>query len=61
MAPKLEKIYMGEVCGQKTIRLDWDNNRHHEVMISGQADVDRTVDALMLLARLIGNDPHLCA
>jgi hypothetical protein len=61
MEPKLEKIWLGEVKGQKTIRLDWDNDRHHEVMISGQADVGRTVEALLSLARLIGKDPHLRA
>lgn len=61
MAPKLERLWMGEVKGQKTIRLDWDNDRHHEVMISGRADVDRTVEALLQLARLIGNDKHLRA
>jgi hypothetical protein len=61
MPPKLKKLWMGECGGQKTIRLDWDNDRHHVVMINGCADVDCTVDALLSLVGLIRNDPHLRA
>ena len=42
-----------------SIRLDWSNDRHHEIVIQGRCNVDDVVDALLSLARMIGNDPNL--
>lgn len=44
-----------------SMRLDWSNDRHHEIVILGNRNVGDVVDALLSLARLIGNDPNLKA
>lgn len=62
MKPRLEKIWQGEgPLGMKSIRLDWSNDRHHEIVIQGRGNVGDVVDALLSLARLIGKDPNLQA
>lgn len=62
MEPQLEKIWQGEGLHEmKSIRLDWSNDRHHEVVIRGRGNVDEVVDALLSLARMIGEDPKLKA
>ena len=60
MEAKLEKIWMGETAdGRKTIRIDWSNDRHHEVVIRGFANVDNAKEALLSMASLIGRDRNL--
>lgn len=62
MEPRLERIWQGEgPLKMKSIRLDWSNDRHHEVVIQGNGTVDDVRDALLSLAQLIGKDPHLKA
>jgi len=59
---RLEKLWQGEGFNKMpSIRLDWSNDRHHEIVIQGRGNVDDVVDALLSLARLIGNDPNLRA
>lgn len=58
--PRLENIWQGVgPLNMKSIRLDWSNDRHHEVVIQGRGEVDDVADALRYLAALIDNDPHL--
>jgi hypothetical protein len=58
--PTLVKICQGEGLNRtKTIRLDWSNDRHHEVIIQGRGNVDDVRDALRSLAHLKGNDQNL--
>lgn len=58
--PHLEKIWQGEGPDKMpSIRLDWSNDRHHEIVIQGWTYVDNVVEALLSLARLIDNDPNL--
>lgn len=60
MEPQLEKIWQGEGFNKmKSIRLDWSNDRHHEIVIQGRGNVADVVDALLSLVRLIDNDPNL--
>ena len=62
MKPHLEKIWQGEgPLKMKSIRLDWSNDRHHEVVIQGKGTVDDVRNALLSLAHLVGNDPNLRA
>ena len=62
MNPHLRKIWQGKgPNNSKTIRLDWSNERHHEVIIEGAGDVDDVRDALYQLAHLVFNDPNLRA
>ncbi len=60
MATKLERVWLGDgPGGTKSIRLDWDNDRHHEVVIGPVCDADAVREALLQMAHLVGRDPHL--
>lgn len=60
--PLLEKIWQGEGPDKMpTIRLDWSNDRHHEIVIHGRGNVVNVFEALISLARLVGKDPNLIA
>jgi hypothetical protein len=59
MSPKLEKLWMSKFDGKKTLRLDWDNDRHHEVVIEAHASADEVRSALLQMAVMIDNDIHL--
>lgn len=62
MKPHLEKIWQGAGPNKMpSIRLDWSNDRHHEIVIQGWTCVDDVADALISLAHLIKNDPNLRA
>lgn len=56
----LEKIWQAQSFdGDIAIRLDWSNDRHHQVIIRHNRNVECVADALIQLARLIRGDIHL--
>lgn len=60
MSVQLKKIHQdNDVHGMKTISLQWSNDRHHMVAISESGTVEDVINALMRLARMVSNDPHL--
>lgn len=61
MRPQLERLWQGRgrVFGVSSIRLDWSNDRHHEVTIRGGGNVDDVAEALLLMASIIKNDRNL--
>lgn len=56
MGPRLTRLWMDDFHDRKTIRLDWDNDRHHAIAIEGRVTVDDVRTALLEAARMIGND-----
>lgn len=59
MNPNLTKLWIREFDGRKEIRADFDNDRHHAVMIESPHRIYQVANALMILARNIAQDPHL--
>ncbi|HEX9812084.1 MAG TPA: hypothetical protein VGA88_08370 [Burkholderiales bacterium] len=53
---KLEKISIGEFQGQRAIRLDWSNDRHHAIVIQHPDGPDTVADALRRLAIIVHDD-----
>jgi len=58
--PKIEKIWLNEmpVSGVE-LRLDWDNDRHHAVVVSYPFGAKQVADAMVSAAQLINRDRNL--
>jgi|GEM_PF-4586242 len=63
MSAKLENIWINEFVKEedveRTIRVDWSNDRHHAVRINQPHGKDEIIEALSRLIYLLAQDPHL--
>jgi len=63
MQPKLTKLWIGQqgdaVTGKQTIRADFSNDRHYEVVISHPANAEQVARALLQMSSMIRLDPLL--
>ena len=57
--PKLIKLWIGTVHGQQSVRADFSNDRHYEVVIHRPGHAEHVSDALFRMAEIIATDPHL--
>lgn len=57
--PKPTKIWLNTICGSLEIRLEFDNDRHHAVMLEKPHNAKHLAHALVNLANNIMKDPHL--
>lgn len=61
MKPTLDKIWLDEFQGEKALRADFSNDRHHLVVIQRPHGSEQLAQALIDLAMNIRRDPHLTA
>jgi len=59
MIAEIENIYLADFRGEKELRVSFDNDRHHVVIISHPHTADKLAEALIVLAMNLRNDPHL--
>lgn len=59
MVAKIEKIVLADSCGEKELRVSFDNDRHHAVIISHPHTADKLAEALITLAMNLRKDHHL--
>jgi hypothetical protein len=61
MTPKLTKLWTAErvETGEQTIRADFSNDRHYEVVILHPGDAEQVARAMFDMASMIARDPHL--
>lgn len=57
--PEPTNIWLNTVSCRLEIRLDFDNDRHHAVMVDGPYNTERLAQALITLAHNIMRDPYL--
>ena len=57
--PVLNKIFLiSDVEGNRYLRLDWSNDRHHQVNVFRET-ADGVIEALRRAARVVEIDPYL--
>lgn len=63
MQPKLTNLFIGRrgdaATGEQTIRADFSNDRHYEVVIRHPANAEQVAKAMLEMAHMIGRDPLL--
>lgn len=61
MKPTLDKIWLENFQGEKALRADFTNDRHHRVVIQQPHGSEQLAQALIDLALNIRRDQHLTA
>lgn len=59
MQTTLDKIWLEEFQGEKALRADFSNDRHHRVVIQRPHGNEQLAQALIELALNVRQDPHL--
>lgn len=61
MQTKLTKLWTDKRAGtgEQTIRADFSNDRHYEVVIGNPGNTDQVARAMFNMAHMIGTDPLL--